>query len=213
MSVVKSIQVSMPKGEEPFITSFGKENVTGPVRLYREHLAGDGQADTEHHGGVDKAVLMYSERHYDAWRLEYPALGWTGGAFGENLTVSEWQESDVCIGDIVQIGDALLQVSQPRIPCWKIAKRWDTVGLTERVRETGRTGWYLRVLREGHLEAGMAMKVRQRVYPELKISLANDILTGRGHEESVIRSFAMCEELADVWRIIMREHLQEKQTS
>jgi len=122
-----------------------KRAVEGPVWLGRENLAGDGQADRQHHGGPDHAVLAYSIDHYPAWREE---LGreLPPGSFAENLAITGRDESTVCIGDTYAIGTALVQVAQPRQPCVKIARRLGIPDLTRRVERTGRTGWYLRVL-------------------------------------------------------------------
>jgi MOSC domain-containing protein YiiM len=90
----------------------------------RFNLDGDGQADLVHHGGVDKAVLCYPHEHYEFWASEYSEVEWRAGCFGENLTLAGLCEADVCIGDVFQLGDALLQVSQPRQPCWKLSRRW-----------------------------------------------------------------------------------------
>lgn len=166
--VLASIQVSLPRsfGQEgaadpmdrPWTTGFFKEPVSSAVRLGLINLEGDGQADLVHHGGTDKAVLAYSAEHYPGWRqsMNNPSLPF--GAFGENFTITGLTEADVCIGDIWQVGDeAVLEVSQPRQPCWKLARRWRIKSLALDVQQTGRTGWYFRVLTEGIVAAGMRL--------------------------------------------------------
>jgi MOSC domain-containing protein YiiM len=112
------------------------------------NLDGDGQADLEVHGGADKAVYAYPSEHIATWSAE---LGQDLGpaAFGENLTVSGWLESDVRIGDQWRWGDAVLEVCQPRWPCYKLGLYRGTPAILARFRNTGRTGWYLRVLQPG----------------------------------------------------------------
>lgn len=112
------------------------------------NLAGDGQADLEVHGGEDKAVYAYPSEHIATWSAE---RGETLGpaAFGENLTVAGWLESDVCIGDLWKWGDAILEVCQPRWPCYKLGLHRGDQKILARLRDTGRTGWYLRVLQVG----------------------------------------------------------------
>jgi len=210
---VLSVQVAMPSGDAEFFSSFAKQSHDGDVRLFREHLDGDGQADREHHGGPDKAMLIYACRHYRLWREEFPSLPWQGGSFGENLTVSELAEDTVCIGDVLAVGSTLLQVSQPRIPCWKIDRRWNTIGLTQRVRETGRTGFYVRVLREGYVRADTALTFVERPHPELTVTLANDVLTGRSADRGSVEALVACPSLATTWRELLAERLSGRQSS
>ncbi len=184
---LSSIQVSLPQtfGEEGakdpmdrrWTTGFYKEPVSGAVRLRATNLDGDGQADLVHHGGRDKAVLAYSAEHYPAWRqsLEKPSLPF--GAFGENFTVSGLTEADVCIGDTWQVGDeVVVQVSQPRQPCWKLARRWRIKTLALDLQKTGRTGWYFRVLTEGFVAAKMRLTLQDRPFPAWTVERANRVM-------------------------------------
>ena len=129
-----------------------KQPVSGRVFLSREGLEGDGQADRASHGGPDRAVLMYAAAHYPAWRDEL-GIDLPAGAFGENFTLEGVDETTACVGDTLALGEAVVQISQPRGPCWKIARRWERRDLLERVVATGRTGWYGRVAREGFVWA------------------------------------------------------------
>lgn len=143
MPTLVSIQVGKPEHREPvegdtstkpWTTAFYKQPVDGPVQVAGAGLEGDGQADLRHHGGPDKAVCVYSAEHFAYWRDD---LGFGeefgGGAFGENFTVAGLDESSVCIGDVWRIGNVELQVTQPRQPCWKLARRWRLKDLTARV--------------------------------------------------------------------------------
>src|SRR5437667_4412320 len=103
------------------------------------------QADTKHHGRPEQAVLLYAATHYVLWQRELTLLETGSGGFGENFTVDELTEETACIGDIYAIGEAQIQVTGPRYPCWKIERRWGIGGLTARVAEKVRTGWYCRV--------------------------------------------------------------------
>lgn len=185
--LLASIQVGLPLqlGEEsaldpmdrPWTTGFYKQPVFGPVRLESTNLEGDGQADLVHHGGPDKAVLAYSADHYAYWRqtLNDPKLPW--GAFGENFTVQGLTEADVCIGDSWKIGDEVtLQVSQPRQPCWKLARRWKIKTLAWQVQQTGRTGWYLRVVTEGIVAADMPLTLVERRQSQWTVERANRVM-------------------------------------
>ena len=130
-----------------------KEPVAGPVWLGATNLVGDAQADLKHHGGPERAVNVYSADHFPDWRARLDRPDLTNGAFGENFTVAGLDEETVCIGDIFAIGDVRVQVTQPREPCWKLARKWNVKDLVKQVEQLRRTGWYMRVLQEGYVEA------------------------------------------------------------
>jgi MOSC domain-containing protein YiiM len=142
-------------------TSFFKEPVCGPISLGSLGLEGDDVANKKHHGGPDQAVLLYSENHYHPWKSEYK-VDFPFGAFAENLTIDGMDETSVFIGDIYKVGVVKLQVTKPRIPCWKITRRWGIPNLTKRVTQTKRTGWYCRVLQGGQIEAGIPIELLWR---------------------------------------------------
>ncbi|MGH2369464.1 MAG: MOSC domain-containing protein, partial [Chloroflexota bacterium] len=131
-----------------------KQPVAGPVRLGWTNLELDAQADLSVHGGPDKAVCVYAADHYAYWRTNLRRADLPYGAFGENFTVAGMDETEVCIGDVFAVGQAQVQVSQPRQPCWKLARRWRVRDLAARVERMGYTGWYFRVLAEGIVAAG-----------------------------------------------------------
>jgi MOSC domain-containing protein YiiM len=163
-------------------------------------LLGDAVADTRNHGGPDKAVLCYPQAHYRPWAAEFPEQPFSAGAFGENLTVGGADESDICLGDRFRIRDAEVQVSQPRQPCWKISRRWGIKTLTRRVAQTGRTGWYLRVLRPGNIAAGAELELLQRPHPDWSVARANDVMFGREVDRMAVVELMNLAELADAWK-------------
>ena len=207
---ILSIQVGMParRGnsdaedamEREWYSGFIKEPVTGPVRLGLLNLEGDGQADLTHHGGVDKSVLAYPSSHYPLWERELELPGIPFGGFGENFTVEGLEEDNVCIGDTFSIGDAVVQVSQPRQPCWKISRRWKIPDLTARVMKTGRTGWYFRVLKEGTVEAGQPLRLIERSFPEWTVARAMRVMVERKHRLPEAAELAECAALSPGWR-------------
>jgi MOSC domain-containing protein YiiM len=155
---VLSINVSLPRkvvidGIEDQ-TGIFKTPVTGPVGVKFLNLAGDGQADLTVHGGPDKAVYAYPFEHLDFWKEEIQRNDLGPGSFGENLTVQGMAETGVAIGDEFEIGSARFVVTQPRLPCYKLAFKFDLPWIGKPFMESGRTGFYLRVLREGTIEAG-----------------------------------------------------------
>jgi len=208
-----SIQVGLPRdhgvegAEEPmdrlWTSGFFKEPVSGAIRVGRTNLEGDGQADLVNHGGWDKAVLAYSADHYPGWRAELERHDLPFGAFGENLTVSGQSEADVCIGDTFAIGQARLQVTQPRQPCWKLARRWRVKDLPARVIATGRSGWYLRVLEEAEIEAGLPIELLERPYPEWTALHAAEIMYDRRHRVQEAHALAACPLLSAAWREVL----------
>lgn len=193
MPVIVSIQVGMPtqygtegaadEMDRAWETSFYRQPVTGPRWLGRTNLDGNRQADTKNHGGPDKAALCYSAEHYPRWRAELPGFAPPHGGFGENFTIAGQSEETVCLGDTYAIGDVRVQVSQPRGPCWKIERRWRMPGLTARVRETGRTGWYYRVLIEGMVEPEMPVTLLERPCPAWTIARVNAVINDRADRD------------------------------
>ena len=172
-----------PGSDDPlakqWTSAFGKVPVQGAVRLLTERIEGDQFGAPKYHGGVDKSALCYAASHYDHWRLELPDLTWGPGRMGENLTVSGMDESTVCIGDVYEVGGARVQVSQPRQPCWKIDRFHARAGILKRVVTTGRTGWYLRTLREGTLCAGDQFELIERPHPDWTITQTLNVFFGR----------------------------------
>ena len=211
MGFLVSIQVGMPQTrgvenatdpmDRPWTSGFVKEPVHGPVHLGREHLDGDGQADLRVHGGVDKAILAYSANHYAAWRADLVMADLPHGAFGENFTIDGLDESTVCVGDVWQVGDEVrVEVSQPRQPCWKLARRWRRPDLPQRVLETGRSGWYFRVLREGQVKAGDPLTLIERPHPRWTISAVTNVLLHRRDDHQAAAELAQVTALAAGWR-------------
>ncbi|MGE0687817.1 MAG: MOSC domain-containing protein [Dehalococcoidia bacterium] len=141
-------------------TGIYKAAVDGPVMVRSLNLDGDEQADLSVHGGVDKAVYLYPAEHYEAWQRELNReLDY--GTFGENLTVTGLLEDVVRIGDELAIGRALLQVTEPRVPCFKLGIKMSDQRFLRRFLESGRSGFYCRVLREGAVEAGQSIELAQ----------------------------------------------------
>jgi MOSC domain-containing protein YiiM len=140
-----------PLPNDERLSGMDKHPVSGPWRITKTGLVGDHQADLKNHGGIDKALHQYPRDHHEIWASEigpHPLLG-KAGAFGENLFTTGWTEANICIGDVVRFGSAVLQISQGRQPCWKLNKRFGLDEMAFAVQKTGRTGWYFRVLQEG----------------------------------------------------------------
>lgn len=172
----------------------------GPVRLGAANLEGDRQADLHVHGGPDQAVLAYCAEHYQDWRRELEREDVGPGGFAENFTISGLSEDTACVGDLFEVGDALVQVSHPRGPCWKIERRWGIPGLLRRVEESGRCGWYMRVVREGTIEAGQPMHVVSRPNPAWNIRRAARVMRKPGSDPQAAAELAAIETFPDRYR-------------
>jgi MOSC domain-containing protein YiiM len=190
--------------ERPWTSGIFKLPVAHPLWLSRTGFAGDGQADLRHHGGPEKAVFVYPIVHYPTWQQELHRTDFTPGAFGENVIVDGLTETDVCIGDIYAMGSARVQLSQPRQPCWKPARRWQIKDLALRIQVSGRTGWYVRVLDEGEVAPGASIQLLDRLHPEWTVSRANTIMHHQRHDQMAAAALAACAALAPSWRDTLR---------
>ena len=140
-------------GEE-VTTGIFKYPVNQPIFLGAEDVEKDNVIDRRYHGGVDKACYLYSANHYKYWKTFYPTLEMTWGIFGENLTVEGLHEAEINIGDIFQIGEAVVQVTQPRQPCFKLEFRFNNRNIVRQFIDSGFSGVYVRILKKGKVKAG-----------------------------------------------------------
>ncbi|WZO98709.1 MOSC domain-containing protein [Isosphaeraceae bacterium EP7] len=205
-----SIQVGLPRefgledADDPmeslWTTGSYKAPVSGPILLRTTNLDGDGQADLTVHGGPDKAVCCYPAAHYPFWRQELNLPEFAHGAFGENFTLGGMSEADVCIGDVWKIGEATVEVSQPRQPCWKLARRWKINDLTRKVQQTGLTGWYFRVLAEGLVAPAQPLTLINRPAPTWTIERANRVMTVDKKDRALAAELAAVPSLSASWK-------------
>lgn len=214
-----SIQAGMPKTLQPvedsvfpkkeWTTGFYKHPVQGSVEVHQEGIVGDGQADLVHHGGRDKAICVYPSEHYPAWESELK-LDMNHGAFGENFTTAGAIEKDVCIGDIFQLGSVVVQITQPRQPCWKLARRWNIKDLALRVQETGRTGWYFRIIETGTITSPAILKLLERVHPDWSVDLANHIMHVDKNNWQTAAELAQVEALSGSWKNTLTKRAEKE---
>jgi MOSC domain-containing protein YiiM len=160
-------------------TSIWKAPLAGPVRVTRLSLEGDKQSDLRVHGGPDKAVYAYPSEHYAYWARELPGMDLPWGAFGENFTTEGLLERDVRIGDRFEVGTAELQVTDPRMPCYKLGVRFDRDDMVKRFLASGTSGFYFAVLREGEVAAGDPIELVARGDREVTIADVVDRLRER----------------------------------
>lgn len=208
---VLAISVSPPKaiatGKRTIKTGIFKTPVEGRVRATQFGLDGDGQADREAHGGVDKALYVYSVDHYRFWQQALQRTQMPYGQFGENLTVQGMMDDQVHIGDQYRIGELLTQVTQPRVPCFKLGVRMNLPDFPRRFMRSGRVGFYLRVLQEGAIAAGDSIE-RICVDPvKLTVQESLKALVKGPQQKDVIRKALQIEALSDAWRQSLNKRL------
>ncbi len=209
---LNSINIGIPmtmihEGKE-IKTSLFKKPVHEALFLHKDHFQGDEQADLINHGGEDKAVCVYPFEHYAHWekilntKLEY-------GAFGENLTISGLVELDVCLGDTFQIGEVIVQISQPRMPCYKLAARYNTPELPKLVQNTGYTGFYFRVLKEGIIERNATIELLENHSQKISINDVNHVMYHDKDNIKAIEKILKVEALSSSWRKMFLKRLEE----
>lgn len=153
LSVNVSQPIAVAIGEKRYHSGIYKSAVAGRLWLNRTQLAGDGQADMENHGGPNRAVYCYPHEHYAYWASELGRDDFEYGQFGENLSTQGLLESAVCVGDAFRVGAAVIQVTQPRVPCYKLANKLGIPNFAKTFLQANRPGFYARVLEEGSLGA------------------------------------------------------------
>lgn len=186
-------------------TAASKHLVEGPATVTITGLAGDEQGDTKHHGGPDKAILAYAWENYDAWQAEGVAI--PEGGFFENLTVTGWPETRVHAGDVFRVGGTVVQVSQPRRPCTTLSARWMMRELPVLVQQTGRSGYYLRVLEEGEIRAGDPVTLMRRLEDSVSVAEINRVMNVDREDADGIAKVLASPELPEKWRTGLQRRL------
>lgn len=198
---VGKIQTQTYNGKD-WTTAYFKQPVAGSVEVGVFNVQGDEQQHKKFHGGPHRAVLMYSAENYERWHEELnlpEELPY--GAFAENFTVNGLDEATVCLGDTFQIGDTVcLQVAQPRQPCHQIYQALGIRGISQKAIQTSRTGWYLRVLQIGDVEAGMPIQLIERLHPDWTIERCHEVMRERASRPDAAAAMAAIEELEPSWR-------------
>ncbi|MBO0962669.1 MOSC domain-containing protein [Neobacillus sp. MM2021_6] len=220
--LLKQVFVGLPKTigrneavnpmEREWTSAIFKDPVEGPIWVGKTGLTGDGQGDLEHHGGPEKAVFAYPLENYFYWQKELGNSEISAGGMGENLVLEHITEETIAIGDTFQIGEAVIQVSQPRQPCWKPARRFKVKNLALLLQNTGKTGWYFRVLQEGLVEAGQSCTLLNRPYPQWTIQKVNQVIHGRQQNFPEMAALSECHLLAPGMRDTLVKRI-EKQDS
>jgi MOSC domain-containing protein YiiM len=210
---VLSVNVGLPreivwKGRK-ITTGIFKEPVIGPVTMRKLNLDGDRQADLTVHGGVDKAVYAYPSEHYPYWRQELPDQELPWGMFGENLTTFGLQEDSINIGDRFLIGSAEVVVTQPRMPCYKLAAKFGRDDMIKRFLKSGRTGFYFAVLKEGNVAAEDKIDWIARDKNNVTVADITRLYVSERNNPELIRRAAEVETLPESWRSYVLRRLEK----
>jgi MOSC domain-containing protein YiiM len=207
-----SVNVGRPR-EVPWqgntvATAIFKEPVEHEVQLRQLNLEGDQQADLEVHAGPDKAVYAYPSEHYEFWRRELPATELPWGVFGENFTTEGLLEDIVCIGDRFRVGTAVVAVTQPRMPCYKLGVRFGRKDIIKRFLDSRRTGSYFSVAEEGEVRAGEAVELLAAEANRVSVADVVRLYVADSPEPEPLRQAAGLAALPAGWRDHFLRQLQ-----
>ncbi|GAB5481170.1 MAG: MOSC domain-containing protein [Parasphingorhabdus sp.] len=205
-TILDNLLIGTPKPfrEDGEMSAIAKQLVAYPVQLGLLGLEGNQVADPLHHGGRDKAVHLYPVEHYAFWADKYPGLEilTRPGAFGENLSCTGMTEDKLCLGDIFRIGDALIECSHARQPCWKLNHHFGHADVLKTVIKTTKSGSYFRVLEPGKIRAGDTIIQQERVHPDWPLQRLFGLIIGGKHkgQRPELRKLSDMPALAETWR-------------
>ncbi|MEQ8744424.1 MOSC domain-containing protein [Parasphingorhabdus sp.] len=192
-------------GDDGEMSAIAKNMIDRSLMLGFEGLEGNQVADPLHHGGRDKAIHLYPAEHYQFWQDKYPDVSVLGlpGAFGENFSCKGMTESEVCLGDIFRIGEALIECSHARQPCWKLNHRFGKSDVLKTVVKTGKSGSYFRVLEEGLVQAGDELIQQEQPMPDWPLDRLFGLIVGGQHkgQGAELKALSGNPALAKSWRI------------
>ena len=208
---VEAVNVGRPrevfwKGRQ-VLTRIFKEPVAGRVTIKRLNLEGDRQADLTVHGGPEKAVYAYPTEYYTFWREQFPEMELPWGMFGENLTIKGLLDESVHIGDSFQVGSADLVVTQPRLPCYKLGLKFGRDDILKRFLQSGLTGFYFAVLKEGEVAAGDPIKLLHRDKDQVKVADITRLYREDKYNQNLLRRVVAAKALPESWREYFLERL------
>ncbi|MBD0833048.1 MOSC domain-containing protein [Aestuariibaculum sediminum] len=169
-------------------TGIFKIPTTSPIYLGKSDVKNDQVIDRKYHGGEFKACYLFSENEYKYWKSLYPDLNWEWGMFGENLTVSNLDETKIFVGDIFQVGTAIIQITEPREPCYKLGIKFGTQDVLKQFIKRGYSGTYVRVLQEGFASSGDALKRIQKDKNKISVHAFFNLLYNPEKDKNIVKS-------------------------
>lgn len=198
---IVSTNIAMPTSilwnGEQIQTGIYKTPTDDSIYLGKETVKGDEVSDRNVHGGEYKACYLFSTDHYDYWKNLYPDLDWNWGMFGENLTISDLDESKIMVGDIYKIGQTMIQVTQPREPCFKFGVKFGTQKVLKQFIDYGYPGTYVRVLNEGFVNVNDSLELLTRSEPSLSVKDLFDLLFLKSKNKELLKIAISSESLPE----------------
>ncbi|MGR5076367.1 MOSC domain-containing protein [Photobacterium swingsii] len=207
-SIIKQLRLGKIKTLHSFKSAIDKQLVEHSY-LHRQGLTGDEQAES-FHGGEDRAILQYESEHYQQLASTFPDSTpyFVDGGFGENFVVAGMNESNMCIGDIVQVGSVKLQLSQPRQPCFKLNHRFQEPTLSRYTQDNAKTGWFYRVITQGEIQTGIPISVIERPFPQWTVERVQHYLYHETSNKDATTELANLEPLADEVKNVFKRRLE-----
>ncbi len=172
--------------EKDLQTGIFKKPVNEPIFLSKMGVVGDAVMNEKAHGGIDKSCYLYSTNHYDYWKQKYPDLDWSWGIFGENLSIAGLAENKMHIGDVLEIGDSIVKITQPRIPCYKLGIRFNNQEIIKQFLDAERSGIYVKVLKDGFVKAGDQVYLLERPSNSLTVTQIFNQFTANKRDKELI---------------------------
>ena len=217
MAIVKALLIGEVKNygsqgatdklNTPWSSAIFKVAQNGEIFANELGFMGDNVADTKHHGGPEKAIFANSFANYAEWESFLGLKNMAYGAMGENLCIDGLDESSVCVGDIHKIGSLVLQVSQPRKPCFKLSKRWGNENMATHIFETGLTGWYYRVITPGSCKAGDVIEVIENGPVHMSILEINRLFYAPSENLELLEKFNTLTTITNGWHDDVKRRL------
>lgn len=209
---IHTLSIGVPETREDargtWRSAIHRQPVAGPVLLTASGHAGDQVADTRHHGSPDQAVCAHPLAHYAYWNAEYGTDSFGPAVLGENWTLTDADEASVYVGDAYRVGQAVVQVSAPRVPCSTQERKVGFKGFLRRTTETRRTGWYLRVLQAGEVAAGDELLLLSRPARAVTVAQVNETWHGP-LDRAFAEELLLAPELAEGWKVMLRKRLAQ----
>lgn len=188
-------------------TGIYKVPIDQPIFLGNEDVLNDTVIDRKHHGGEHKACYLFGADYYSDWKKKYPQLDWNWGMFGENLTVEGLDENILQIGATYRLGDALVQISEPRQPCYKLGIRFGTQKVILEFLEYGHPGTYLRILKEGSVSKGDRLQLEKAAPNTLTLAQYNTLVNQKNKDKELVRLAVANRSIPQAKRDLLRKHL------
>ena len=191
-------------------TAIFKKPAAGAVAIRELNLAGDQQADLTVHGGLKKAVYAYPAEHYEYWRKQLSNVSLSWGAFGENLTTTGLAEDTLCIGDLLRVGSVVLQVTQPRMPCYKLELKFNRDDMIKRFLRSGRSGFYFSVVERGYVAAESKVEILDRDPDGVTVNDIVRLYLGHARDPELLQRAMNVTSLPENWRTQLLLRSQEE---